>query len=210
MKAPVFWTAGLVVLSACAREGEPFLSAAQLEQTNADTFVVDLWPGEGIPVIQMRRTDLALRIDPGPSARVADTLRGRVGQRVAFDSTRYETVQPGAFRFTKDGSVTGRDFGGVRRVSLDLYYHGARPQVSAPVAAQSTIEFLQDRAEGTCFVRLQGRVIEAEPCPGFGKDSAEIVREPVTRWWILVAGQRGRRGWLLVSDTTAAAVRREF
>jgi hypothetical protein len=38
----------------------------------------------------------------------------------------------------------------------------------------------------------------------------KVAREPVTRWWVLTRGSTGVQGWLIVSDSTARAVRREF
>jgi hypothetical protein len=143
-------------------------------------------------------------------AEVVDTLRGRSGQRVAFDSTRYQTIATGAFEILQPFLLTGRDLGNIRRLTLDRYYHSSLAETSIPLSAPATLEFLQHRAEGTCFVRVEQRVIDADPCPGFGRESVKVVREPVTRWWILTRGARGVPGWLLVSDTTARSVRREF
>lgn len=196
-------------MTACVGQGETLLgSAVRSEDTVA--FAVDLWPGEGIPVIEMQDTALLVRAQPDPAAEVVDTLRGRTGQRVAFDSTRYQTIATGAFEILQPFQLTGRDLGAIRRLTLDQYYHSSVTETSIPLPAPATIEFLQYRAEGTCFVRIDRRVIDAQPCPGFGRESVTVVREPVTRWWILTRGTRGVPGWLLVSDTTARSVRREF
>jgi len=100
--------------------------------------------------------------------------------------------------------------GDVRHVPLDRYYHQNLPDVAISLAAPATIDFLQYRAEGTCFVRIEKRVIDAQPCPGLGRESVQVLREPVTRWWIRVRGEGGASGWILVSDSTAQSVRREF
>lgn len=196
-------------IAACGSQGEALLtSAAATRDTVA--FAADLWPGEGIPVIQMQRTSLPLRAQPDPHADVVDTLQGRIGQRVAFDSTQVQTLVVGAIDVLRPFQVAGRDLGDVKRLTLDRYYQANISEISIPFAARTMIEFLQYRAEGTCFVRVGQRVIDAQPCPGFGRESVKVVREPVTRWWILTRGAGGASGWLLVSDSTARAVRREF
>jgi hypothetical protein len=139
-----------------------------------------------------------------------DTLRAKIGQRVAFDSTRFQTIESGRMRAIDSLLVNGRDMGDVTRLSREQYYVLNQPAVALPVAARSMIDVLQYRAEGTCFIRIEQRVIDAQPCPGFGKESVIVEREPVTRWWIRVRGQGGAFGWVLVSDSTAQSVRREF
>lgn len=186
------------------------MRAAAESDTTTVTFAIDLWPGEGIPVIEMRRDELLLHADPDQASPVVDTLRGRIGQRVAFDSTRYQTIQSGTIAFLETGSVTGRDFGIVRHLPLESYYQADMAEVAIPVSAGDSVEFLQHRAEGTCFVKIGDRVIDAEPCPGFGRDSVLVVRQPETQWWIRVRGHGGAFGWLLVSDSTARSARREF
>jgi len=198
-----------VLAAACGGQAETLMSVAQ-DSAPAVQFEIDLWPGEGIPVIEAKRSVLRLRAAPDPASPVVDSITGRLGQRVAFDSTRFQTVRSGSLRLLTPMSITGRDLGATSHLSLDKYYHAADHEISISVAVPATIEFLQYRAEGTCFVRINQRVIDAEPCPGFGKESVEVVANPVTLWWIGVRGQRGSYGWLLVSDSTAQAVRREF
>lgn len=198
-----------ITLSACSGQTEARLTA-QTDSAPAVQFTIDLWPGEGIPVIEARRPVLQLRAEPDPDAPIVDSLDGRVGQRIAFDSTQFQTITSGEMRVVTPLEVTGRNLGELTHLTRDRYYHAPTPDVSIPLAPPATIEFLQYRAEGTCFVRIERRVIDAQPCPGFGKDSVEFVRQPVTRWWILVRGQGGAYGWLLISDSTAQSVRREF
>lgn len=198
-----------LVLTGCGGQAETLMSATP-DTTPAVQFAIDLWPGEGIPVIEARRGVLWLRAAPDSSAPVVDSLSGPVGRRIAFDSTRFQTIRSGELRVVTRLHVAGRDLGELTHLTRDRYYHAPAPDVSIPVAAPGTIEFLQYRAEGTCFVRIEKRVIDAQPCPGFGKESVEVVRQPVTKWWILVRGQSGAYGWLLVSDSTAQSVRREF
>lgn len=197
-----------VALAACSGQSEPLLTARP--DTPSVQFTIDLWPGEGIPVIEARRPVLLLRAAPDSDAPVVDSLNGRVGRRIAFDSTQYQTIKSGELRVMTPLQVAGRDLGELTHLTRDRYYQAPATDVSIPVAALATIEFLQYRAEGTCFVRMERRVIDAQPCPGFGQESVEVVTEPVTQWWIFARGQGGAHGWLLVSDSTAQSVRREF
>jgi hypothetical protein len=199
----------IIALTSCTSHSESTLRAALPDTAPMVKFTVDLWPGEGIPVIEMRRAMLPLREAPDPASPVVDTLRGRTGKRLAYDSTRVQTLEAGSFRVHTPLTLTGRDLGDISYVSLDRYY-ASLPDVTMDIAATDTITYLQYRAEGTCFVRMARRVIDANPCPGFGKESVAVLREPVTRWWIRVQGEAGVWGWLVVSDSTAQAVRREF
>jgi hypothetical protein len=196
-------------VAACGREREAFLASASPSQPPV-VFSSDLWPGEGIPVIELQRAALPLRAAPDEATSVVDTLRGRIGQRLGFDSTRYQTLRSGALAVHTPFDVRGRLFGDVRRLTLDRYYEPNVPEVVVPLTTTDTVEFLQYRAEGTCFVRLNSKVIDAQLCPGFGRESVTVVRDPVTQWWIHVHGVGGASGWVLVSDSTARAVRREF
>lgn len=198
-----------VTIAACSGQSEPLLTARP-DTAPAVQFSIDLWPGEGIPVIEARRPVLLLRDAPDVDSPVVDSLTGRVGRRIPFDSTQFQTIRSGEIRVVTPLQVAGRDLGELTHLTRDRYYHAQAPEVSIPLTAPATIEFLQYRAEGTCFVRIERRVIDAQPCPGFGKDSVEVVRQPVTRWWILARGQGGAHGWLVVSDSTAQSVRREF
>lgn len=199
--------AGAVV--ACAGQTEAALTIAS-QSVDGVEFTVDLWPGEGIPVIEARRATLPLHAEPDPESPVVDTVRAPVGRRLVFDATRFQTIKPGTIRSLAPMQVTGRDMGSTRHVSHDQYYLPTTPDVSVPLAAAATIDYLQYRAEGTCFVRIEQRVIDAHPCPGFGAESVIVERQPLTRWWIRVQGESGAVGWILVSDSTAQSVRREF
>ena len=202
--------AGVVLVIACSAQSEPLLSSHVDRKETPIEFASDLWPGEGIPVIEMQRALLPVYAEPDPASTVVDTLRGRVGERVVFDSTRYQTLTSGAITVPGGFTLTGRNLGNVRRLTLDRYYQPSAPETSTPISGADTIDFLQYRAEGTCFVRVKTDVIDAQPCPGFGPESVTTVRDPVTRWWVFVRGAAGAQGWIVVSDTTARAVRREF
>ena len=72
-----------------------------------------------------------------------------------------------------------------------------------------TLEYLQYRAEGSCFIRMEGGVIDADDCPANNKSLFKIEAEPTVESWIHVV-LRGSSGWLLVNDSGMKEVDREF
>lgn len=184
--------------------------AARPYATSSPSFEIGLWPGEGTPVIAAVRGGLPLMRSPSDAAAVTGTLHTDAGGRVAYDSTRFQTIAPATVRVTgSSAAVHGRFLGAVRSLSRDRYYSDAFRDTTIDVAPSQHFQFLQPRAEGSCFVRIDGSVIEADPCPSHDAASFAVSGEPALRWWIFVAGDSAS-GWLLVSDSTAKVVRREF
>ena len=199
-----------VPLAACSGDPGPEIETSTGTVATPIEFSVETWPGEGIPVIEARRATLFLHEAPDPASAILDTLTVAVGTRVHFDSTRYQTIVTGSIAVLRPTSVVGRDFGVRRHLTYEDYYSGDSENAALRVAPPLTIELLQHRAEGTCFVRMETRVINADPCPMFDSAAVKVEREPETRWWIRVRGQHGRNGWVVVSDGTAQVVRRQF
>jgi hypothetical protein len=205
-------SAALVIASVlgCDPGSNPALNTSAGTLGTPVEFSVETWPGEGIPVIESRRNYLFLHEAPDPAAAVIDTIVSDVGSRILFDSTRYQTIEAGSIAVLRATSVMGRDFGERGHLAYEEYYTGGKEVAAVPVSAPSKIEFLQHRAEGTCFVRMNKHVINADPCPIFDSSTVQVEREPATRWWIRVRGRHGTSGWLVVSDSTAQVMRREF
>jgi len=191
MHIAVFW--GLVLLA---------------QQAVAATFEVDLWPEEGRPVFAAAATLLPLRQDPSWSAAALVPLPVSRGQEIAFDLTRYRTVVPGRIVVIAQREVTGRALGPITHLSRHDYYSGRFPGSSVHVAPPDTIEYLQYRAEGSCFVRIAGQVIDAHDCPAFDTTSFHVLAQPRTEWWIRVLANGSAAGWLLVSDSTVRVIDR--
>jgi hypothetical protein len=200
----------LASLTSCGGDAGPAIEPSAGIVTTPVEFSVETWPGEGIPVIEARRGSQFLHVAPDPASPIIDTVVTNVGARVHFDSTRYQTIQSGSIAVLRATSVSGRDFGARNHLTYDEYYSADTENASVRVAPPLTIEFLQHRAEGTCFVRLNGRVINADPCPIFDSASVRVEREPVVRWWVRTPGQHGRYGWLQLSDTTVRSTGRQF
>ena len=65
-----------------------------------------------------------------------------------------------------------------------------------------TFEYLQYRAEGTCFIRIERRVIDAD-CPAYMKSMFKVEIEPKTELWIHVVFPGGPAGLATTSMTPA-------
>lgn len=179
-------------------------------QAAVSQFEVALWPGEGRPVFEAVATELVLRELPSLDAKVVERLRIVRGKPVEFGETVYRTVTPGHLRALTQTRITGRRLGDTKRLSKDDYYGARFPRSEVVVDAGARVEYLQYRAEGTCFVRVKGEVIDAEACPAQDAHAFAVESKPTLEWWIEVVVDRKRRGWLLVNPSTVKQVRRAF
>jgi len=179
-------------------------------QSPAVVFESELWPEEGRPAFEAASDTLVLREAPLPSAAVARTMPVHRGTPILFDSTRFQTLEPGQFRVLTDTVLVGRNLGPTRYLAVSDYYSGRFQREHRRVTAGETIEYLQYRAEGTCFVRVGGAVFEAEQCPLFQPALYELAHEPTVDWWIRVVVEGEPRGWLRVEETAVREVDRLF
>jgi hypothetical protein len=186
------------------------LTAAVLLQIGqASIFEVDMWPEEGRPVFQAVGQPLRLRAAPSSSSQVVATVPVQAGRRLAFDQTLYRTTRAGSFTALKASVIAGRDLGDITRLAKADYYSAKFPPASVSVKSAETIEYLQYRAEGTCFVRVGLHVINAAPCPNQQPNEFRTQLEPTTEWWIHVTVSQRAVGWVLVSATTVKEIDRE-
>jgi hypothetical protein len=172
-------------------------------------FEVDLWPEEGRPVFAAAAERLRLHEHPSKSSRVVETLSVRPKQRLTFGDTRFRTMKAGRFLVLTSTTITGRTLGDLRRLSKPDYYSGKFGHARVAVKAGERIEYLQYRAEGTCFVRIGGSVVDAALCPTEKPTEFRLEAKPVTEWWIHVLVDGKARGWLIVSDATVKVVARQ-
>jgi hypothetical protein len=172
-------------------------------------FAVDLWPGEGRPIFAAVAQQLRLYEQPSTSSRLVETAKVRPGQRLSFDETRYRTIKPGRFLVLTATTITGRTLGDLVRVSRADYYSARFAPAHVALKAGDEIEYLQYRAEGTCFVRAGGSVIDAALCPTEKPAEFRLEAKPVTELWIHLIGDGRPRGWLLVTDASAKVVDRQ-
>jgi hypothetical protein len=172
-------------------------------------FALALWPGEGIPQFEAVGRPLALRTAPRAAAAVHDTLHAESGARLPYDSTSYQTVRAVSIAVLRPDTISGRDFGAVRELSREQYQSSVAV-ISLPVSPTSQLLLLQHRAEGTCFVAVDDRIIEADPCPVFDSGAFRPDGDPGTEWWIFVPGAAHGGGWVVVSDSTVRVAGRGF
>jgi hypothetical protein len=169
-------------------------------------FETETWPGEGIPVLGAPGPSIPLRDEPRRISPVVQTLASNPpGTTLAFDSTRYVTVTPGIAVALGPDTIRGRMLGARRYLSRDEYHSSVFREGSWPVAAGDSVELLQYRGEGTCFLRVGAEVVDADPCLPVVGGRFEILSEPVVDWWARIQPGQGREGWAVVDDSTVVA-----
>jgi hypothetical protein len=164
-------------------------------------FEIGLWPGEGRPDLVAGTTTLVPRTEPRRDAPTGPVLHVEKGRALHFDETLYRTTLAGKLRARRDSQVTGRRLGPVSQLSRDDYYSDRFPKASLPVPSGEAIGYLQPRAEGSCFVRVRGEVVDADPCPHLVGDPPAgftLESEPRTEWWVRVLIDGRPVGWILV------------
>lgn len=172
-------------------------------------FSTDLWPGEGTPVLVAKGDSLGLKAAPSTSSKDISRVRTKPGERLSFVETRYVTTEGGLLRAREASVLEGRRFAGSGTISRDGYYASNVPAGRISVNPSQTLDYLQDRAEGTCFVRIEGVLLEASDCPANDPDRFELLREPVVEWWVRLDSP-GAKGWLKVDDSSVRELEREF
>jgi hypothetical protein len=171
-------------------------------------FEVELWPEEGRPVFQAVASRVRLHEQPSASSKITSVATLSPRQRLSFDETRYRTIKAGRLRVVAPTQVRGRVLGAVTYLSKGDYYSAKFVRSTLQVRPGTMVEYLQYRAEGTCFVRLGANVIDASPCPA-GEAAFKVESEPRTEWWIHVVLSSDTTGWLLVNHTTVKEIDRE-
>ena len=167
-------------------------------------FESDLWPGEGIPIIEGARDSLLLYAAPREGLQPIAVRTAQRGKRVRFDSTRYQTLEGRVIQMARTDSISGRSYGSVQRITRDHYYGGGRDTVVTHYRV-GTLEVMQYRAEGECLIRA-AEIILAARCT----EPASLNWDtPRTLWWAWTPGP-GAAGWFIVSDSTAKVVDRRF
>ena len=165
------------------------------------TFESDLWPGERLFPERLVAScgEVGLRESPSERARVVRHVPVPKGSAINCEQTRYVTLEVGSFQALTGIKVRGRVLGAIRYLSKDAYYRGGYATKEIEVAAGTTIDYLQYRAEGSCFVRVQGDVIDAAMCPSH-QEAFQMVKEPTVEKWALAA-VGDVIGWVNVDGT---------
>ena len=132
------------------------------------------------------------------------TVKVLVGQSLPYDDTRYKTIQTGRIRVLKPSQIEAQMIGSVRRVFTKEYYSDKFKSVKLDLKPGMIVEYLQYRAEGSCFLRVDSKVLYASCLPN-DATQFHVQSEPKTELWIHVT-LGDSRGWLLVSDSTVKQV----
>lgn len=173
-------------------------------------FEIELWPGEGRPRFVAGGAAIQPRVDASIRAAAMRPVSVTPGQPIEFGKTVHRTTKAGRLRASVAATITGRRLGRVVHLSRDEYYSGTYSAVTVPVAADEMFEYLQYRAEGTCFVRIRGDVIDAHPCPLEARMAFVLEAEPETEWWVEYLASGQARGWLLVDGKDVRETARRF
>jgi hypothetical protein len=173
-------------------------------------FAIGLWPGDGIQVIHAARDSVAVHAEPLVRSAAVGTLAARANQVVEYDSTQYQTVASARATSLTPVTLEGRDFGDIRFLSRAEYHSAAVPRRTMQLDSAAVVEYLQARAKGTCFVRVNERVMELDACVLLDRSKFTVQGEPDVMWWIHAANAGGTPGWVIVSDSTARVVNRRF
>jgi len=173
-------------------------------------FESELWPGEGTPVLVAGSRQVTPRREPLMNSAANPPLTVKVGSRIQFDETRYQTIHSGLFVVESTVTLVGRKLGALTYLSKQEYYSGKFSARDFSLQTGATIEFLQYRAEGSCLMRLEREVVEVEQCPDLNGPGFRSLRKAEVLWWVRVIVAGKPRGWALVDGRTLRVSRREF
>lgn len=159
-----------------------------------------LFPGEGPIRIRASGDEMVLRKAPMAHAGIADTIRLVKGEIINWSNARFRTVVPGLLIVSEDCSIDGSRYGPVFYLSRTDYYRFSGKWETFRFSKRDTIEYLQYRAEGSAFLRMDGIVISAELLSPKSAALREI-RSPQLELWIEVEDRDGKPvGWFRLKD----------
>lgn len=159
-----------------------------------------LFPGEGPIRIRASGDEMVLRKAPMAYAGIADTIWLVQGEIIKWSNARFRTVVPGLLLVSEDCSIDGSRYGRVFYLSRKDYYRGSGKWETFRFSKRDTIEYLQYRAEGSAFLRMDGTVISAELLSPKSAALREI-RSPQLELWIEVEDKDGKPlGWFRLDD----------
>ena len=166
-------------------------------QCFASEFETELWPEEGRPLLKALSISLELRETPYATSEITSQVSVKIGLPIEFDITRYRTIKPGHLTALKITTIKGRSMGELSSLTKEQYYSNKYKTDNYLISVGDHIEYLQYRAEGTCFVRIKSNVIDAEECPAGIPKHFKTNQEPIVEWWARV-NINNSIGWILV------------
>ena len=167
---------------------------------HAVAFETSLGPFESRKRFRSPSDSLRLHSAPSIHSWVIKNLKVISGAEIAYDQKRFRTLATGLFVAENSGSIRGTYYGVISYLSVEDYnrFRGARKDFE--YAQKDTIEYLQYRAEGTGFIRLDNHVISVDLT---SQNAANLlqVRDPVVEFWIRVIDKDSKPiGWYLTHD----------
>jgi hypothetical protein len=169
--------------------------ALALRQIEGPVLSADVEPPPGL--LEVGDATVELRDAPTPAAAVTTTITRESADSIQLARVRVVTRVAGRVRaVSADARVTGSDFGTVTHVAVRRSLAN-EPAVDVPIPTGQLLTLLQDTERG-CFVRLDGRVIDAVPCPA-GDPGFEVESRPRVEWWGFLRLSDGRSGWTLIA-----------
>lgn len=176
---------------------------------DAPVFQSGVGQGEGIPVFRVLSAGVALHQAPIATSAIVGPLGITPGEAVPYSEVRQHTLDPGLVRAEVDIALSGRDFGPVDFVSREAYEDEGTPEISVQLTASKTLEYLMDRAEGSCFLSINGHVIEADTCPA-PPDFTRALEPATERWILVIAADGSPAGWARVATGSLEETDRVF
>lgn len=156
-------------------------------------FEVGIRPGEYQPTF-IAKTGLKLYKQPSTDSSIVEGIEIPEGEKIAFNETIYRTVKQGQVKVLASQSITVRSYGLIDWLSRNDYY-AKGTQKSIDLKAGDTIEYLQDRAEGECFFRIDYEILAIDEY----LLNVEVTSQPVTEWWVRAVDDRQNPiGWVLI------------
>lgn len=164
-------------------------------QTTSAIFTADTEPPSGL--LELGDEHVELRDAPTPAAEVTTRITRDAADEIRLLRIRVVTREAGVLRSLADGAaVRGADYGA--RAHVPVQPPGTVvPAAEVTVEVGAAITYLQD-SPGGCYVSIDGRVVDAMPCPSIDP-LFQVERQPRVEWWGFLRLSDGRSGWVLVA-----------
>ena len=166
------------------------------KEEKSNTFDSEFWPEEGRPVFHSSTTHLTYYDKPNHKAEISNEAEVKKKSIIEYTSFRYRTIRPGRVVTKSSGKLEGRSLGEINFLSKDMYYEDYSEPTEIPYHTGDSFEYLQYRAEGSCFIRIKGMVYDIEYCPWLGSSSEiALTKKPLAESWLNTSS-----GWLFVES----------
>lgn len=176
-----------------------FLFAAAISECTGG-FESSMTPEEGVPHYETLAGAIELYAEPNAAAMLAGRVSPPAGTRFESAEARFRTLEPAPVTLKVPLRARGRSFGCIGLLTREAYYRSEQPSADMNLPAGTAFEYLQYRAEGTCFVRIDGAVLDTDDlCPTVDRELFEMPAEPATELWIRTTLD-GVTGWVRIDE----------